>query len=75
MRPKRVGAVVFCLLLTFSYLVVGNSFGQKDSLVLEAEQRWDTYGCGGTCIYGGHNFAVADVDGDGVKAKAWIAEN
>jgi len=67
MRPKRVGAVVFCLLLTFSYLVVGNSFGQKDSLVLEAEQRWDTYGCGGTCIYGGHNFAVADVDGDGVK--------
>jgi hypothetical protein len=35
--------------------------------MLEAEQHWNTYGVGGTCIPGGHNLAIADVDGDGVK--------
>ena len=33
---------------------------------LEAEQHWETYGVGGTCIAGTHNLFVADVDGDGV---------
>jgi hypothetical protein len=40
---------------------------QSDNYVLEAEQHWDTYGVGGTCISGSHNLAVADVDGDGLK--------
>ena len=40
---------------------------ESDNFVLEIEQHWETYGVGGTCIGGGHNLAVADVDGDGVK--------
>jgi hypothetical protein len=40
---------------------------KSDSYILEVEQHWDTFGVGGTCISGGHNLAVADVDGDGVK--------
>ena len=31
---------------------------------LEAEQNWDTYGVGGTCVYGTDNIFVGDVDGD-----------
>ncbi len=34
---------------------------------MEAEQNWDTYGVGGTCIYGTHNIFVGDVDGDNAK--------
>jgi hypothetical protein len=40
---------------------------KSDSYILEVEQHWDTFGVGGTCISGGHNLAVADVDGDGMK--------
>ena len=39
----------------------------NDGFSLEAEQNWDTYGVGGTCIPGSHNIFVADVDGDNVK--------
>jgi hypothetical protein len=39
---------------------------ESKSFVLEAEQHWETFGVGGTCIPGGHNLAVADIDGDGV---------
>ena len=39
---------------------------QDDALVLEWEQHWPTYGVGGTCNFGTHNFFVGDVDGDGV---------
>src|SRR3990170_2991889 len=53
-------ALIFCL------TVNGEIQTQSDSLILEVEQHWDTYGVGGTCIGGGHNLAVADVDGDGV---------
>ena len=67
MKQEYVSLVFFCLLLTFSMLIVENVCGQPDSLILEAEQNWDTYGVGGTCNYGGHNFAVVDVDADGVK--------
>jgi len=38
---------------------------QFQTLVLEAEQHWETYGTGGTCIPGTHNLVVADVDWDG----------
>ena len=33
---------------------------------MEWEQHWPTYGVGGTCNFGTHNFFVGDVDGDGV---------
>jgi hypothetical protein len=55
------------LLLTLALLATRESFAQSNSLIMEAEQHWDTYGTGGTCISGGHNLFVADVDGDGVK--------
>lgn len=39
---------------------------QDNMLVLEWEQHWPTYGVGGTCNFGTHNFFVGDVDNDGV---------
>jgi hypothetical protein len=38
---------------------------QTKDFNLEAEQNWDTYSEGGTCISGTNNIFVADVDGDG----------
>jgi len=35
------------------------------ALTLKAEQHWETYGVGGTCINGQHNVFISDVDGDG----------
>ena len=58
---------VILLGLVFCLTVNGEIQAQSDSLILEVEQHWDTYGVGGTCIGGGHNLAVADVDEDGVK--------
>jgi hypothetical protein len=40
---------------------------QYGNFTLEAEQSWETYGVGATCISGTHNLYVADVDGDGAK--------
>src|SRR3990170_5122056 len=57
---------VILLGLVFCLTVNGEIQAQSDSLILEVEQHWDTYGVGGTCIGGGHNLAVADVDEDGV---------
>ena len=34
---------------------------QSGSLVLEAEQHWDTYGIGGTCISGSHNLFLKNI--------------
>jgi len=59
---------VFLVFLIFgSFINIKIGVAQLDSLVLEVEQHWDTYGVGGTCIAGTHNLAVADVDSDGVK--------
>lgn len=38
----------------------------QSTLDLEWEQHWETYGVGGTCNFGTHNFFVGDVDQDGV---------
>jgi len=58
---------VFLIGITSFLLFQPLAYAQSESYLLEAEQHWDTYGVGGTCIGGGHNLAVADVDGDGVK--------
>ena len=59
---------VFLVLLIFSVFTITKiGVAQSDSLVIEVEQHWDTYGVGGTCIAGTHNLAVADVDCDGVS--------
>ena len=52
--------IVLCLPLN------GKAWAESDGLVLEWEQHWETYGVGGTCNFGTHNFFVWDVDGDGV---------
>jgi len=62
---------VALFLLAFTLLLALGVFGaytlsQPSALRLEAEQHWETYGVGGTCIHGSHNLFVADVDGDGV---------
>lgn len=58
---------VFLIFLIFGLGVNWGVGAQSDSYILKVEQHWDTFGVGGTCISGGHNLAVADVDGDGVK--------
>lgn len=63
----RCFVVAFLLFLIFGLTLNWGVGAQTDSFALKVEQHWDTYGVGGTCIPGGHNFAVADVDGDGVK--------
>jgi hypothetical protein len=54
------------LLLAFMSLTNPTGNAQDEALVLEWEQHWPTYGVGGTCNFGTHNFFVGDVDGDGV---------
>ncbi|MCW4008279.1 MAG: VCBS repeat-containing protein [Candidatus Bathyarchaeota archaeon] len=58
-------SLMFTLLLTFIILST-YAFHQPSILLLKAEQHWETYGVGGTCIHGSHNLFLADVDGDGV---------
>jgi hypothetical protein len=61
-------SVAFTVFIIFSLFInIKITAAQLDNLVLEAEQHWDTYGVGGTCIAGTHNLAIADVDNDGVK--------
>jgi hypothetical protein len=59
--------VLFALLLVVSCMFLnGKAMAESDGLILEWEQHWETYGVGGTCNAGTHNFFVGDVDNDGV---------
>ena len=63
-RPRKCALLALMLLvLVFS---LGCSVSAESGMVLEWEQHWETYGVGGTCNFGTHNFFVGDVDGDGV---------
>lgn len=55
---------LFILILGFSLSLSARA--ESNGLVLEWEQHWETFGVGGTCNYGTHNFFVGDVDSDGV---------
>lgn len=55
----------FLSLLLLSPLTATLATEENDDFSLEAEQNWDTYRVGGTCVFGTHNIFVADVDGDG----------
>ncbi len=55
------------ILILNSFFVIQVTAQDSGSLTLEAEQNWDTYGTGGTCIPGTHNIFIQDVDGDGVR--------
>ena len=59
--------IITILLLVLGFGATWKVGAQSDGLILKWEQHWDTYCCGGTCIPGGNNLAVADVNGDGVK--------
>jgi len=67
MKNKTVFATFILILLiaVFSFSVY--ELSQATALKVEAEQHWETYGVGGTCIPASHNIFVADVDSDGVK--------
>jgi len=39
---------------------------QDSDLILKAEQEWETYSIGTTCISGSQNLFVGDIDGDGL---------
>ena len=58
-RPR----IILVIALTFlcSFMLV---HAQTGDFNLEVEQNWDTYGVGGTCVYGTNNIFVGDVDGD-----------
>lgn len=56
----------FLSLMLLSPFIAMLANAENDDFTLEAEQNWDTYGVGGTCVFGTHNIFVADVDGDGV---------
>src|SRR3972149_1385388 len=58
--------IISVFVLVLSLGINSLSRAQSEDYVLEVEQHWETYGIGGTCIPGGHNLAVADVDGDNV---------
>jgi hypothetical protein len=57
---------VFSIGIISFLLVQPVGYAQSDSFLLEAEQNWDTFGVGGTCISGGNNLFLGDIDGDGV---------
>lgn len=66
MYRTRKYAVFALLLLIFVFSLGWSVRAESGGLVLEWEQHWETYGVGGTCNFGTHNFFVGDVDGDGV---------
>jgi len=58
------------IILSISILCSSIGLGvnaQTGDFNLEAEQNWDTYSIGGTCVYGTNNIFVGDVDGDDIK--------
>jgi hypothetical protein len=65
-RQTQLAFVVFLSFVLLSPFMALCVKAQDDDFTLEAEQNWDTYGVGGTCIYGTHNIFVADVDDDGI---------
>ena len=62
-RTKLLFAAFWAFIL-FSPFINMKVAAQSDDFMLEAEQNWDTYRVGGTCVFGTQNIVVADVDGD-----------
>jgi hypothetical protein len=61
---RLIAIVIFSALFCSSAILEANA--QMSDFNLEAEQNWDTYTIGGTCVYGTQNIFVGDVNGDGV---------
>ncbi len=61
-QKKFVLFSIIFFILGFSVFVKIEA--QSDDFILEWEQHWETFGKGGTCNYGTHNFYLGDVDND-----------
>ena len=62
MHLKRA---IFFLILLLTIFIVPLSIAQSDGIILKAQQPWESFGVGSTCISGSSNLFVADIDGDG----------
>lgn len=56
---------VCLIILSLVLLTNWKVYAQSDSFILKSEKHWETFGVGGTCVPGGHNLAIADLNGDG----------
>jgi hypothetical protein len=66
---RKIGAYCFSamLLLFFTFAPICTVCAESEELILKAQQPWETYGNGSTCISGSSNLFVYDIDGDGVN--------
>jgi hypothetical protein len=67
MERSKLKYVLCALSIVFisSLFIQSKGYAQPENFLMEAEQHWDTYGVGGTCISGSHNLFLGDIDGDG----------
>ena len=63
-QNRQLLPITFLIAIFYLSAVLGAN-AQTEDFNLEAEQNWDTYTIGGTCIYGTQNIFVGDIDGDG----------
>jgi hypothetical protein len=63
-QHRLIIAIILTISLLFSFIELRVN-AQTGDFNLEAEQNWDTYTIGGTCVYGTQNIFVGDVNGDG----------
>ncbi|PVX25375.1 MAG: hypothetical protein CW691_04765 [Candidatus Bathyarchaeum sp.] len=66
MSYTRKYALCVVILTVLCFCVTTTTLAESGGMVLEWEQHWETYGVGGCCNFGTHNFFVGDVDDDGV---------
>ena len=59
----RVVSYLFFVLLIF-ITIISVVAAQSDNFILEVEKNWETYRLGGTCISGGNNIFVGNIDND-----------
>jgi len=67
LKHLNKGILPVLLLVVFSSSIILTATAKDEVLVMEWEQHWPTYGVGGTCNFGTHNFFVGDVDNDEVE--------
>lgn len=65
MNPKFKW-ITLSLIFVITLAFVPQFSQAEDDLNLEAQQHWETYQTGGTCIPGTHNLYTADIDNDGI---------
>jgi hypothetical protein len=65
---RKIGAYCFSamFLLLFTFAPICTVCAESEGLILKAQQPWETYGNGSTCISGSSNLFVYDIDNDGV---------